>query len=68
MEPEELTEFLNDFLTEMSNIILEYGGTIDKYEGDAIVAFWNAPTDVENHELCALQAALKCQERLEEMR
>ena len=68
MEPEELTEFLNDFLTEMSNIILEYGGTIDKYEGDAIVAFWNAPTDVENHELCALHAALKCQERLEEMR
>lgn len=66
--PEELTEFLNDFLSEMSNIILKYGGTIDKYEGDAIVAFWNAPMDVENHELCALKAALECQEKLEEMR
>ncbi|MEE0999625.1 MAG: CHASE2 domain-containing protein [Treponemataceae bacterium] len=66
--PEELTEFLNDFLSEMSNIILKYGGTIDKYEGDAIVAFWNAPTNVENHELCALEAALECQNLLENMR
>lgn len=66
--PEELTEFLNDFLSEMSNIILKYGGTIDKYEGDAIVAFWNAPTNVENHEICALEAALECQNLLENMR
>ena len=68
MEPEELTEFLNAFLSEMSKIILENGGTIDKYEGDAIVAFWNAPADTENHEVCALTAALQCQKKLEELR
>ena len=41
MSPENLTALLNEYLTEMSNIILESGGTIDKYVGDAIVAFWN---------------------------
>ena len=68
MPPEELTEFLNDFLSLMSNIILKTGGTIDKYEGDAIIAFWNAPTDVTNFNLMTLQAAMECQEKLEEMR
>lgn len=68
MEPEELTDFLNTFLSEMSKIILENGGTIDKYEGDAIVAFWNAPTDIKNHELWALTAALQCQKKLEDLR
>lgn len=68
MTPEDLTDFLNDFLSEMSNIILKTGGTIDKYEGDAIIAFWNAPTSVENHQLCALTAALECQKKLDDMR
>lgn len=67
VSPEELTDFLNDFLSEMSNIIMKLGGTIDKYEGDAIIAFWNAPATVENHQVKALTAALECQKRLEEM-
>ena len=67
LEPERLTEVLNKYLTEMSGIILESGGTIDKYEGDAIIAFWNAPTDIKNHARCAIEAAMKCQARLKEM-
>lgn len=67
LSPTQLTEVLNKYLTEMSNIILSYGGTIDKYEGDAIIAFWNAPTDVPAHSECALMAALNCQRRLKEL-
>jgi adenylate cyclase len=66
MEPESLTALLNDYLTEMSNIILEEGGTLDKYQGDGIVAFWNAPLDQPNHAACACRAALRCQQRLAE--
>jgi adenylate cyclase len=64
MQPESLTELLNDYLTEMSDIIHEEGGTIDKYEGDAIVAFWNAPLDVDEHAVRAAHAALRSQARL----
>jgi adenylate cyclase len=64
LEPEELTSFLNHYLTAMTAIIHSEGGTIDKYEGDAIIAFWNAPLKVEDHALRAVRAALKCQEKL----
>jgi adenylate cyclase len=57
---------LNDYLTEMSNIILDEGGTLDKYQGDGIVAFWNAPLDQPDHAACACRAALRCQQRLTE--
>ncbi len=67
LSPEKLTDLLNCYLSEMSSIILETGGTIDKYEGDAIIAFWNAPTDIPNHSNMALEVALKCQHRLKEM-
>ena len=66
--PEELTHLLNDYLTEMTDIILEEQGTVDKFEGDAIIAFWNAPLDVENHAEFAVRAALRCQEKLAEIR
>ncbi|MDP1772716.1 MAG: adenylate/guanylate cyclase domain-containing protein [Methylobacter sp.] len=66
MEPEPLTALLNDYLTEMSNIILDEGGTLDKYQGDGIVAFWNAPLDQPDHAACACRAALRCQQRLAE--
>lgn len=66
LEPEPLTALLNDYLTDMSNIILDEGGTLDKYQGDGIVAFWNAPLDQPDHAACACRAALRCQQRLAE--
>ncbi len=67
-DPTKLTEVLNLYLSEMSSIILQSGGTIDKYEGDAIIAFWNAPADQEDHAARILSAALECQTRLDELR
>lgn len=60
-EPQELTQFINRFLTPMTEIILQEQGTIDKYMGDCIMAFWNAPIDLENHAGLACKAALKMQ-------
>ena len=67
LSPEKLTEFLNIYLSKMTDTILEYGGTIDKYEGDAIIAFWNAPADQENHAQRAIEAAIQCQKELRKM-
>lgn len=55
----ELVDLLNEYLTEMSDIIMEELGTIDKYEGDAIIAFFNAPLDVPDHAIRACRAALR---------
>lgn len=68
LAPEELTSVLNDYLTAMTDIIIEEGGTVDKYEGDAIIAFWNAPVARPDHPARALRTALRCQERLAELR
>ena len=68
LEPEPLIELLNEYLTAMTDIIHEEGGTIDKYEGDAIIAFWNAPLEISDHAVKAVRAALRCQARLAEMR
>ncbi len=67
MDPEELTAFLNLYLTAMTDIIHEEGGTVDKYEGDAIIAFWNAPLDMPDHAARAVSASLRCLKKLEEM-
>ncbi|MBU6234857.1 MAG: adenylate/guanylate cyclase domain-containing protein [Alphaproteobacteria bacterium] len=58
MTPEVLINTMNDFLTPMSDEVMRARGTIDKYMGDAMMAFWNAPLDVENHEKLAVRAAL----------
>ncbi len=68
LSPEELVHLLNDLLSEITDIILSHGGTLDKYEGDAIIAFWNAPLDQPDHAVRACRAALECQKRLEELR
>ncbi|MCL7488419.1 MAG: adenylate/guanylate cyclase domain-containing protein [Desulfobulbaceae bacterium] len=68
LAPEELTRLLNEYLTAMTDIILEEEGTVDKFEGDAIIAFWNAPLDVDNHAEKAVRTALRCQEKLDELR
>jgi len=56
-KPQELTKLINAFLTPMTNIILKSGGTIDKYMGDCIMAFWNAPLDCPNHQHKAIITA-----------
>ncbi|MBT3311665.1 MAG: adenylate/guanylate cyclase domain-containing protein [Desulfobacteraceae bacterium] len=68
LDPVELTNLLNDYLSAMTEIIHDEGGTVDKYEGDAIIAFWNAPIDVPDHATRITQAALRCQEKLAELR
>jgi adenylate cyclase len=57
LNAEQLTRFINNLLTPLSEIVIAHGGTIDKYMGDAIMAFWNAPLDDPKHARHALDAA-----------
>ncbi len=68
LAPHELVELLNEFLTEMTDIILRYRGTVDKFEGDAIIAFFGAPNEIENQEEVACNACIDMQKRLSELR
>lgn len=67
MSAEQLTAFINSFLTPLTDIIIEHGGTIDKYMGDAIMAFWNAPLDDPEHARRACEAALLMSEKMREL-
>jgi len=67
LNPEELVDLLNLYLSEMSGIIINYSGTLDKYEGDAVIAFWNAPLEQADHAVKACKAALDCQNKLKDM-
>jgi adenylate cyclase len=66
-DPQGLTALMNRFLTPLSNAILARKGTIDKYMGDAIMAFWNAPLDDKQHQLNACDAALDMLERVDNL-
>jgi len=68
LNPQQLTALLNDYLTAMTDIIQGEGGTVDKYEGDAIIAFWNAPLAQADHAERAVRTALRCQAQLAKMR
>ncbi len=68
LEPEELVHLLNEYLTEMTNIVFKYDGMLDKYEGDAIMAVFGAPIDIGNHAFNACATALDMQEQLKKMR
>lgn len=68
LTPQALTALLNDYLTAMTDIIQDEGGTVDKYEGDAIIAFWNAPLAQEDHATRAVRAALRAQTKLAALR
>jgi len=63
----ELKNMLNDFFTPLTAIIFEHNGTIDKYVGDMIMAFWGAPLDDPNHRVHAVQAALRMLAKVEEL-
>jgi adenylate cyclase len=62
-DPQGLTALMNRFLTPLTNAILDRKGTIDKYMGDAIMAFWNAPLDDKEHQINACEAALDMLQR-----
>ncbi len=68
LKPETLIALLNDYLSDMGAIIKEEGGYLDKFIGDAIVAFWNAPLPQPDHAVRICRAALRCQRKLAERR
>ena len=59
LDPTDLVKILNMYLTEMSNLVLDQGGTIDKYEGDAIIAFYGAPVEFGDHAARACRSAIR---------
>jgi len=61
-DPEGLVEVVNDYLNRMTKIVLDNGGTVDKYMGDCIMAFWNAPLDCAEHAEMAVKTAIECAE------
>lgn len=67
MDPEKLLSLLNQYLDQMAEIVLQEGGTLDKYIGDAVMAFWGAPAALPDHALRACRTALRMQRRLSEL-
>ncbi len=67
LSPEDLTQKLNYYLSELTDIILKYDGVVDKYIGDCIMAFWNAPMDQKNHRTLACKAAIDCIRKLKDL-
>lgn len=67
-EPEEIVQMLNEYFSAMVAIIIKNNGTIDKFIGDAIMAFWNAPVETKNHEYLAVKSALEMMEELERLK
>ncbi|GFO62641.1 adenylate/guanylate cyclase domain-containing protein [Geomonas paludis] len=62
--PEEVVALLNEYLGEMTDVVLKWGGTLDKFIGDAIMVFWNAPLPCPDHAERAVRCALEMQQRL----
>jgi adenylate cyclase len=66
LEPEEVTNIMNRALTIQSNAVKKYGGMVDKYIGDAMMAIFNAPIDLDHHEDMAIEAALQIMQDMKE--
>jgi adenylate cyclase len=64
LPPEEITDLLREYLTEMTEVVFRYGGTVDKYIGDAIMALYNAPFDQPDHAVQAVWTGLEFQNRV----
>lgn len=64
LSPEELTAMLVEYLSAFTDVILKYDGTVDKYIGDCVVAFWNAPLDQADHRKLGVLAAIDCQKAM----
>lgn len=67
LPPEALMVHLSAYLDEMTQIVIQHGGTVDKYIGDAVMAFWGAPMPEANHAQLACRAALDCQQRVHDL-
>ena len=67
LTPSQLVQALNEYLTEMCNIIVSYDGTVDKYEGDAIISFWGAPIAQKDHARLACHASIEMSKRIIEL-
>lgn len=67
-EPEDMALSLNRFLTEMTDVVFEHGGTLDKYVGDALMVFFNDPLPQDDHAVRAVKMALEMRRRLDELR
>jgi adenylate cyclase len=63
LEPEEVAEMLREYLTEMTDVVFKYGGTVDKYIGDCVMALYNVPFEDPDHVMNAMRTALEMQER-----
>ncbi len=68
LSPEGLTQFLNEYLTPMTEILIKHEGTLDKYMGDAIMAFWGAPIEQKDHASRACVTAVEMLEKLDELK
>jgi len=68
LKPEVLAQFLNNYLSQMTQIVFFHSGVLDKYIGDAVMAFWGAPLDEKNHALLACKTALAMQEAIEHIK
>ncbi|MFZ5950289.1 MAG: CHASE2 domain-containing protein [Candidatus Rifleibacteriota bacterium] len=68
LPPEKLTDLMNEYLGEMTSLLFKYGGTLDKYIGDAIMAFWNHPRAIADHPQQAALCAIAMQHKLAELR
>lgn len=68
LQPDEIVELMREYLGAMTDEVVNGGGTVDKYIGDAVMAFWGAPRVNATHARAACQVALACQERLHELR
>jgi adenylate cyclase len=67
LDPKELSDLMNEFLTSLTEVIYRNRGTIDKYMGDAIMAFWGAPVEERDHARLAIRAALEMHQKLAEL-
>src|SRR6202035_160734 len=67
LTPEDLVEHLRQYLGVVSTQVLEAGGTVDKYIGDAVMAFWGAPGHNSRHAIAACTATVRCRQRLHEL-
>lgn len=67
LNPKQLNKLLNEYFTSMTEILFKHGGTIDKYIGDAIMAFWNAPTEQAEHAQRSVEASLEMTQAIQSL-